>query len=159
MKKILILIIAVCMTASWASADTSSDLYWAYKPYAETFGAPMFEENGVSVRDAGKNTYQAQAGSLLLIFEITVTNDIRTVLVCAKDDSCAADLLCTSSAIISWLGETDFTAFGSALSQFGMLRAGSTPVAGVVGSDAFNMVARDDFKYMFMYANNDLTAR
>lgn len=159
MRKIICILLLVCMMPILASADPSEDLYWDYAPYAETFGAPMFEQDGVSVLDAGKNTYQAQAGSLKLIFEFTITNDIRTVLVCAKDDSCVADLLCTCPAIISWLGETDFTAFGTALSEFTMLRAGSTPASGMVGSDAFNMVTRDDYKYIFMYANNDLKAR
>jgi hypothetical protein len=159
MRKVVILIIAICMAATWASADTSSDLYWEYKPYAETFGAPMFEMNGVSVLDAKKNTYQVYAGSLKMIFEITITNDIRTVLVCAEDDLCTADLMCACIAIISWLGETDFNAFGTMLSQFAMLRAGLKPAPGVVGNDAFNMVTREDCKYIFMYANNDLKAR
>lgn len=157
MKKIICILLFVCMMPVLAAADPSEDLYWGYAPYAKTFGAPMFEKDGVSVLDAKKNTYQAQAGSLKLIFEITITNDIRTILVCAKDDSCAADLLCTCPAIISWLGKTDFAAFGTALSEFAMLRANSTTAPGVVGSDAFNMTTRDDFKYVFMFANNDLT--
>ena len=158
MKKALILILAVCMTASFAYADTSSDIYWHYKPYAETFGAPMFEKDGVSPYNTDKNTYAATAGGIKMIFELTQTGAIRTVLVCAEDDTSAADFLCSCTAVITWLGETDFNAFGNLVAGYGMIRSGSVCAPTSVGIDSFDIISSENLKYVFLYANNDLKA-
>lgn len=157
MKKIVCVLLLVCMMIPCASADIASDLYWEYLPFADTYGAPTYKETDISLQSKEKNTYTADAGSVTIVYEITATNDIRTVIVCAKDDSCAADFLCTCTAMISYLGKTDFTAFGLMLGSFAMVRSGSESAPCPLGSDAFTIMSSDSFKYLFMYANNDLT--
>ena len=158
MKKLICILLLVCMTASLAYADTSSDIYWNYKPYAETFGAPMFEMDGVSLYNTDKNTYTVTAGEINLIFELTQTGAIRTVLVCAKDDTSAADFLCSCTAVITWLGETDFNAYGSLVAGYGMIRSGSVCAPTSIGIDSFDITSSENLKYIFLYANNDLKA-
>lgn len=157
MKKFLILLLAFCMTASFAVADVAEDLYWGYSPCAKTFGAPMFEKDEISLYNAEKNTYRADVGNVTIIFEITMTNNIKNVLICAKDDSCAADFLCSCAAMIAYLGKIDFMAYGNILSSFAMMRGGSVAVPGHVGIDSYGISANDDYKYIFVYQNNDLT--
>lgn len=157
MKKLILLALALCLLVSCASADVVEDIYWDYAPCAKTFGAPMFEKDGLHLTDAEKNVYRADVGMVNLVFEITMKNKIKTALVCAKDDSCAADFLCSCAAMVAYLGGINSSAYGNILSSFAMIRGGSDSVPGTVGIDAYQVISNDDFKYVFVYQNNDLT--
>lgn len=159
MKKILIMILAVCMLPILAAADPAHELFIGYIPDAMTFGAPLFEKDDVYLYNAAKNLYRVDAGTVSLFFEFATDKAIRTALVCAKDDSCAADFLCSCTAVISHLGKVDFEAFGNALCQFSMARADLASPAGKIGIDSFTMSSNDQYQYIFLYANNDLTAK
>jgi len=151
MKRLLCVLLLVCMISS-AGAELTSSMVYTYNSYAITAGAPELDA-GQALSE--NSTYMFNLDPLYIVFEMSPLGGIRNGAVYAKDETCAADYLCSCLAMIWYLGEFDIRASGMLINQFSALRAGHESTPYNIGADAFNIIKSDFAQYAFVYMNND----
>ena len=151
MKKIIAIALMICILSSFAYADLDEKTLITYNACALVLGAPQLKGECKS-----ENDYVLyQINSLLIGFELSPTGNIRSGFIYSDDDTNSADFLCSGMAMISFLGETDMTAFGMLLMQYVRTRSGQDSVPYTLGMDQFQVVNSNAAKYSFIYMNND----
>ena len=151
MKKIFAVLVLFSLLFSVAYAELDEKTLITYNACASVMGAPKLEGECKS-----ENDYVLyQINSLLIGFELSPTGNIRSGFIYSDDESNSADFLCSGMAMISFLGETDMTAFGMLLMQYGRIRSGQDSVPYTLGMDQFQVVESNAAKFSFIYMNND----
>ena len=148
---LLLLVCCFCFISSFAVADMDDHDLLVYNACASTFGAPQLADPVKSTNDM----ILFDVNSMVVGFELSPISGIRSGFIYANNDECSADFLSTGMAMISFLGETDITAFGMLLTQFCEIRAGKTTIEYSIGNDGFGVTTSDDAKYIFIYINSD----
>ena len=161
MKKLIamFLVAVLILACGVSSADLDRKLIDHYNYCAYATAAPELDPEKAVVSAENPNLYIFPCGSYRIGFELIADNIIKTGAIYAKDDSCAADFLCSCMAMITYLGDTDVASFGMLCYQFSCIRAGFESIPSILGSDGFQMLPDDggEWKYRFIYMNNDLT--
>ena len=151
MKKLIALFLIFILLTSFAYAEIDENAILTYNSYALTLGAP-------ALKDLERNDDQFvvyKFNSIKIGFELSPIGGIKNGFVYCDDDADVGDFLCSAMAMISFLGETDMTAFGMLLTQFGRIHSGQSSVAYTIGTDGFAIVDSKAAKYAFLYMNND----
>ena len=156
MKKLVILIIALCMLMSSACAEFDGILLLKYNSAAQTSGAPTLKTE--NMRSNG-DYYQFNFDELSVGFEMAPIGGVRTGIIFTDDDELAADFLCSCIAMTFTLGEVSTAAAGMIIMQYAAIRAGRESTPYNLGIDAFSIVSGELGKYTFVYMNNDATIK
>lgn len=158
MKKltaVLLILILFISSAGAAGLPKEEDLLLSYNAWAGTLGAESIEKGTVK---RSENIVLLPGTGYEILFFLTDDSAVEQAGVRLISEDAAGDFLLANMALISLLGEMDYTAFGTMLVQYGSFRRGETDIMpGFIGKDAFS-VASDagDYKAMFVYLNNDL---
>ena len=152
MKKLLCLILLVCMTASCACAEVDQIMLIKYNSCASVFGAPKLDMAQMKTKGT---TSIFEMPPLIIGFDFA--GDVpKTGVIYANDDAYAADFLASCMAMLYYLGDLDYTAFGVMLGQYMDIRRGEESIPHFIGTDVFKIDKSDNFKYCLIYMNNDL---
>ena len=159
MKKItafcLSFFLFICSTVSVYADENKYKFIDDYNITATVLGAPEI--------DAGKMQYSKEnvdytvVNGVTIIFQFSELGGVKNIAVCTSDDNTAADFICTCTAVITYFGELDLTAYGMLLYQYSSVRAGNEFYPYNLGVDAFGISSNDQYKYLFVYMNNDLS--
>ena len=160
MKKLIILLLAVCMTVSSAAAESTrsveENIEISFNSHISVLGgvsldpSRMFRYNDFIVFpcDGFDVSFQIQDGKIS-------GGGVRL-----EDESAAGSFLLACMSMVAMLGDIDYSRFGAILFNYGKLTTGRTEtMLEPVGSDYFQLSKTDNFAAIFSYVNTDLEER
>ena len=154
MKKLICILLLVCMAASCACAEVDQIMLIKYNSCASVFSAPKLDT--AQMKSTG-TVYVFTMPPLIIGFEFD-GDAIKTGAVYAKDDTCAADFLASCMAMLYYLGDLDYSAIGVMLQQYMDIRRGESSIPHYIGQDVFQIITSEDTKFCMVYMNNDRKA-
>lgn len=157
MKRFLYVLLSCCLLCSTAFAVPDRSLTFAkYRSYTSVYAAPeLSTEAAVSTVEEG-NKILAVFEHMSAGFIFTDSGTVESGAVYTNEDEAASDFLAECMAMIAFLGEIDFTAYGMLLNQYMSIKADrDSSVYYMASGDAFQVIKQDPYKYMFIYLNQD----
>lgn len=152
MKRILAIILSVLLLIPAAGAEVDQLMLIDYNSCASVFGAQKLDMAQMKTKGT---TSIFEMPPLVIGFDFA--GDVpKTGMIYANDDASAADFLASCMAMLYYMGDMDYSAFGMMLDQYMQIRRGEQSTPYYIGTDAFMIDKSDNFKYCLIYMNNDL---
>lgn len=158
MRKLLILVLVLCMCFSCAFADSipvEENVALMFNSWAGILGAKKIDQEKMVMVD---NIAAFPCDGYDIMFFLTENNQVERAGIRLYDTAASGDFIMASMTMISILGEMDYSAYGMMLFQYGKAIQGEEDILPWhIGSDTFTMTPESgNYKVVFVYLNTDL---